>query len=263
MFGRKGITPPPPAAPQDGYAWVDQQLARYDQPGSMGFAQALGQKLFDSSYKFMQNERGVQIEAIVAMLSSVGGHLCLTAVLGELRKERREPADIGMLVVNGADGHSYYFGDAPNRLLCEAEQSFISLVFGAAHQHGAAVSIDMLHAEMKLLAGRVGTPSFLELDLPPNISVDSPLNWARVFTRFVCETVGKHFREAVSGMPMQVPADALAPSFLMPKIIGFAVQQAIDVGHQALDPTTLARIALGCSMRTAKLDPAWVHAAEQ
>ncbi len=264
MFGRKGTTPPPPAAaPLDGYVWVDRHLARYDQPGSIEFAHDLGLRLFDSSYKAMQDERGVRIEAIVAMLSSVGGHLCLYAVLDALAQEQCQPADIGMLVATGADGHDYYFGDAPNRLLCESEQSLLSLVFGAAHQHGGAVSIDMIHAEMKLLAGQIGTAQFLELDLPAEIAVEAPLRWAHHFTRFVIETVGKHFIDSFAGKPIKPPAGGLAPLFLMPKIVGFAVQQAIDVGHQALDPTMLARVAMGCSMRTAKLDPAWVHAAEQ
>jgi hypothetical protein len=243
MFGRKGLGSPQPSAPQDGYAWVDRHLSRYEQPGSMGFAQSLGQGLFDSSYHAMKNERGVQIEAIVAMLSSVGGHLCLVAVLDALRDEGRTPTDIGMLVVSGVDGHNYYYGDAPNRLLCEASESFVSLVFGAAHAHGARVSIEMVHQEMKLLASRSGSPQFLALDLPAGISLDSPLNWARQFTPFVIETLGM-----------------AAPPFMIPRILGFAVQQAIDVGHQSLDPTVLAQIAMGCSMRAAKLDPDWVHA---
>lgn len=259
MFGRKGISAPQPAAPLDGYAWVDQRLARYNQPGSDGFAHSLGLKLFDSSYQAMKGEHGVQIEAIIAMLSSVAGQLCLTAVLDALLDEGRQTPDIGMVTVRGDDGIFYFFGDAPNRLLCEASQSFVSLAFGAAHQHGAAVDIEMLHEEMKKVAQRVGTAGFFELDLPSGVSVDSPVNWARHFTRFVVETTGSHFREAVAHMPMRIPSDAHAPSFLMPKIIGFAVQQAIDAGHRALDPTILARIAMSCSLRTAKLDPVWVQ----
>lgn len=255
MFGKKGLQAAPPAAPQDGYAWVDAHLSRYAQAGSLGFSQSLGLKLFDSAYNAMKSERGVRIEDIVAMLSSVAGQLCLFAVLEALREERRQPRDIGMVTILGNDGRTYHFGDAPNRLLCEAEHSFVSLVFGAAHQHGAKVDLDMVHAEMKTVAGRVGHADFLELDLPTTHSVDSPFNWVRIFTEFVIKATSEHFRKAVANMPMPIPPKTEAPSLLMPRIVGFAVQQAIDVGHKSLDPTILAQIALACSLRTAKLDP--------
>lgn len=38
-------------------------------------------------------------------------------------------------------------------------------------------------------------------------------------------------------------------------MIGFALQQAIDVGRQSLEPMMMTRIALGCALRAAKIDP--------
>lgn len=197
--------------------------------------------LFDRAYQVMADERGVQIEAIVAMLASVGGHLCLTSVLDSLQEAKRTPESIEMVAGRGKDGELYYFGDAPNWLLCEAPYSIISLVFGAAHQHGAQVSLEMLHEEMKKVAERAGTEHFLELD-PQGPKVDSPLNWARLFTSFVKGSV----------------MDGMAPAFRLPIVVGFALQVAIDKGHQALDAMTLARIAMQCALRAAKLDPARV-----
>jgi hypothetical protein len=261
MFGKKGLGAQPPRAPQDGYAYVDAHLARTMEPGSLGFAHAIGQKVFDSAYHALKDERGVRIENIVAMLASVAGQFCLVAVLEALREEGRQPTDIGMVTVAGADGHTYYFGDAPNRLLCEAEHSFVSLVFGAAHQHGGQVSLEMMRAEIGLVARRVGSSDFMALDLPAAHQVDSPLNWARAFTGFVVAEAGKQFREVIAEKMGRAPTDLGAlqvPQFLMPRIVGFAVQQAIDVGHRSLDPTMLARIAMLCSLRSAKLDPEWV-----
>lgn len=261
MFGRKGLqSSPSEPPPQDGYAWIDAHLARYNQPGSMEFAHALGLVLFDSAYHAMKNERGVRIEDIVAMLSSVAGHLCLNTVLDALRSENKRPQDIEMIEMRGHDGQRYFFGDAPNRLLCEAEASFISLVFGAAHQHGGRVSIEMLHAEMQHVAARAGKPDFLELDLPTANQVDSPLDWARHFTPFVQQAMAEHFRQHFKGTEAQALASGGPPDFLKPRIVGFAVQQAIDSGHASLDPTMLAWIAMGCALRTAKLDPERVFA---
>lgn len=245
MFGRKGLgQPSPPSPPVDGREWVLAHLRPTDQPGSMDYAQVLGRQLFDDCYKVMQSDRGVRIEDMVAMLASVGGHLCLAAVLQTLRDEGRGAESIGMVVLRGNDGHTYYFGDAPNWLLCEAPYSLVSLLFGAAHAHGAPVSIEILHDEMRTLAQRAGTEAFLALDLPDAHQVDSPLHWAR------------HFTPMVRGLVLS----GAAPSFRLPIVVAFALQQALDLGHQALDPMIAARIALQCALRAAKIDPERVRA---
>ena len=240
VFGRKGLgSPPPPDQPEDGRAWVDRHFKRNEQPGSMGYAQSIGLRLFDDAYQAMKNERGVRIEDMVAMLASVGGHLSLTGVLQTLHDEGRGPEDIGMVVIRGNDGNIFFFGDAPNWLLCEAPQSLVSLMFGAAHQHGAPVSVEMLHDEMRLVAQRAGTPEFLALNLPPVHQVDSPLSWAHHFVPFVTNSIKQ----------------GGTPDLWAPVVVGFALQQAIDVGRQSLDPMTMARIALACAVRASKIDP--------
>ena len=239
VFGRKGVGKSQPPAPEDGRAWADRHFKRNEQPGSLGYAQSIGLRLFDEGYNAMKNERGARIEDIVAMLSSVGGHLCLTSVLDGLQGEGRGPDDIGMVVIRGHDGNIYYFGDAPNWMLCESPHSLVSLLFGAAHAHGAPVNIQMLHDEMKVVAQRAGTPQFLDLDVPAEHQVDSPLNWARHFAPLVANSI----------------AQGGTPQFWAPTVVGFALQQAIDVGRQSLDPIMMTRIALGCALRAAKIDP--------
>lgn len=240
VFGRKGVsTPQPPASSRDGRQWIIDKLAPTDQPGSMEHAHARGLKLFDDAYNIMKNERGARIEDMAAMLGSVGGHLCLTAVLGELASDRMSRQDIDMALVEGRDGHAYYFGDAPNWLLCEAPYSLISLLFGAASEYGAPVSLEMLQADMALVAQRVGTPQFLDLELPHDHEVASPVEWARQFAPFV--------RNSVFG--------GMAPPVRLPVIVGFALQQAVEVGRQSLDPMLIATIAMKCAMRAAKIDP--------
>lgn len=265
MFGRKGLSGAP-AAPtarpvEDGRAWVDRFLAQYEQPGSMEFAQALGAKLFDASYQAMKDDRGVRIESIVAMLASVGGFFCILPITRALRAQGKSPADIGMLSVQGANGKTYLFGDAPNRLLCEHQLSLISLVFGAADANGGKVSLDLLHAEMGHVASQVGSTDFMKLDLPEANQVDSPDQWLQHFLPFVLDAISEAFigelqRQGMPNVDELAKSTKLPPDFLLHRIVGFALQQAIDVGHTALDPTLLARIALQCAVRTAKFDPA-------
>jgi hypothetical protein len=211
----------------------------------MGYAEHLGKLLFDDAYQFMNRDaRGARIESLVAMLASVGGHLCLLTILEALREEGRQPEDVGMIVMRGHDGHIYLFGDAPNRLLCEAPYSLISMVFGAAQSNGAPVTVEMIHDEMKKVARMAGKTDFLELELPAEHQVDTPLAWAHAFTPLVLQSMAK----------------GGTPAFWRPLLIGFALQQAFDVGKQALDPLMMARIALGCAVRAAKIDPARVAA---
>jgi hypothetical protein len=247
VFGRKGVNQPTVTNQQvtaRARQWAEEHFRRDEKPGSMGYAQHLGKVLFDATYKIMAEERGARIENLLAALASVGGHLCLVAVLEQLRTEGLSPADIGMAVARGADGNTYYFGDAPNYLLCEAQHSLISLVFGAAHEHGAPVSLEMLHQEMGRVAAAVGSPEFLEMDLPADHQVDTPLSWAHVFTPRVVELL----------------SSGGAPAFWRPTIVGFALQQAIDVGRETLEPLMQARISLACAVRAAKLDPERVRA---
>jgi hypothetical protein len=264
MFGRKGLGDAPVSrapAVEDGRAWVDRFLGQYEQPGSMEFTQALGHRLFDASYQAMKDERGVRIEAIIAMLASVGGFFCILPITRALKVQGKLPADIGILTVQGANGMTYLFGDAPNRLLCEHQLSLISLVFGAAHANGGMVSLDLLHAEMSHVASLVGSPELMQLDLPEAHQVDSPDRWVRQFLPFVLDAVSHAFlgelrRQDIPNVEELSKAAKLPPDFLLHRIVGFALQQAIDVGYTALDPTLLARIALQCAVRTAKFDPA-------
>lgn len=268
MFGRKGVdqAPASPASssPQDGRAWVDHHLAKYDRPGAMEFAQALGLKLFDASYHAMKDERGVRIESIVAMLSSIGGFFCILPIQRALVDEGLLPADIGIVTMRGDDSRIYQFGDAPNRLLCEHPMSLISLVFGAAHQHGAAVSLDLMNAELAHVASRAGKPDYMVLELAPEHQVDAPDNWVRHFLPFVLDTLSGSFlseleRQGMPTPPANLPPEAkLPPAFLHARIAGFAIQQAIDVGHQSLNPTILATTAMQCAARTAKIDRSWI-----
>ncbi|MDQ3777246.1 MAG: hypothetical protein M3310_00015 [Actinomycetota bacterium] len=145
-----------------------------------------------------------------------------------------------MLEVEATDGHRYYFGDEPNRLLLESGTSLLSLVLGAAHHHGAPVSLDMVHEAMRRTAQRVGTPEFGKPELPDEHQPAlSPFDWVRHGRRKIVEALDLY----------EVPAA------LRPASVGFALQRAIDEGRKALDPLIAAKLAIECSVPMAKVDP--------
>jgi hypothetical protein len=188
LFGRKKATPQgggPIDGGEDqkslpGHQAVLRHL-REQEVTEPGIRERLaGAILFDYVYDLLKDERGVRIETLIAVLASVGGQECIAPII-ETAPESTTMEQLGVTVVKGNDGRFYFFGDPPNRLLIESEDSLLSLAFGAAQALGAPVTMQMIVDEMKVVASRAGTPEFDALDLAPKHMVDRPAEWARVF----------------------------------------------------------------------------------
>ena len=224
-----------------GHQAVLRHLREREKQEPMIRAEVAGTVVFDLFVQMLRDENGrVRIEDLIAALASLGGHLCLVAVLDTLQERRLAPAQVGMLDVEARDGHHYYFGDEPNRLLLESETSLLSLVLGAAHHHGAPVSLDIVHESMGRTAQRVGTDEFGKTELPPQHQpVMAPFEWVRHGRTKIVEALDLYE----------------VPPLSRPAAVGFALQKAIDEGREALDPLIAAKIAIECSVPMAKVDP--------
>lgn len=243
LFGRKKVTPPtgprePTGDPklQPGHQAVLRHLLEKEKTEPGARERLVGAILFDLAYDLLKNERGVQIEIILAVLASVAGQECIAPIIAAAPNDATMQ-ELGLTVVKGNDGRIYFFGDPPNRLLVEAPDSVISLAFGAAQALGAPVTMTMIHEEMRKVASRVGGADFENLDLPPKHMVDRPTEWARVFRAKLAEALDLY------DVPPMRRATAL----------GYALQKAIDAGKQSLDPLVAAQIVLQCATRTAKV----------
>jgi hypothetical protein len=224
-----------------GHQAVLRHLREREKDEPLVRAQVAGTVVFDLFVQLLRDESGrVRIEDLVAALASLGGHLCVVAVLETINEKRLTPAQVGMLEVEARDGHRYYFGDEPNRLLLESSTSLLSLVLGAAHHHGAPVSLEMVHEAMGRTAERVGTGEFGNPELPDeHRPALSPFEW-----------VSHGRRKLVDALDLYE-----VPLLLRPAAVGFALQRAIDEGREALDPLIAAKIAIECSVPMAKVDP--------
>lgn len=245
LFGRKKVAP---AAGGVGGGSIDTDPK--NQPGHQAVLRHLreqekiepgireqlaGRILFDFTCEIMKDERGVRIENLLAALASVGGMECIAPII-EGAAPGTTMEQLGLTVVQGSDGRMYFFGDAPNRLLVESPDSLISLAFGTAQGLGAAVTMDMIRDEMKLVASRVGSADFELLDLPPAHMVDRPTEWARIFRRKLAEPMDLY----------EVPPMRRATT------IGNAIQRAMVAAKDNADPMMCARVVLQCATRTAK-----------
>jgi hypothetical protein len=245
LFGRKKPTQAAPAADDDeqksqpGHQAVLRHLREQEQ-AEPGIRERLaGGIAFDLAYELLKDERGVRIENLLAMLSSVAGQECIAPILAKAASDGTM-AQSGLTVATGQDGRLYYFGDPPNRLLVESPDSVISLAFGAAQALGAPVSMEMIHKEMAKVASRIGGPDFESLDLPATHMVDRPTEWVRVFRGKMIEALDLY----------EVPPMRRATA------LGYALYKAIEAGKQNLDPFIAAQIVLQCSTRTAKVSVA-------
>lgn len=224
-----------------GHQAVLRHLSERERDEPLIREQVTGTVVFDLFAGILQDESGrVRMEDLIGALASLGGHLCLVAVLDTLKERGLEPREIGMLEVEASDGHRYYFGDEPNRLLLESESSLLSLVLGAAHHYGAPVSLELVHETMKRTADRVGTPDFGRPELPEeNQPALPPFEWVKIGRPRILEALDLYD----------------VPPLARPTTVGFALQRAIDHGHEAIDPLLAARIAIECAVPMAKVDP--------
>jgi hypothetical protein len=225
-----------------GHQAVLRHLAQKEKDDPLIRPQVAAGIVFDLYIRILGADGGrVRIEDLIGALASIGGHLCLFGVMIQLKLKGMTPQQIGMIDVLGKDGHHYFFGDEPNRLLLESPTSILSLVLGAAKSHGAPVTLEMVHEVMKRTADRVGTEEFGRPEIPePHRPVMSPFEWV------------KHSRDNM--------LDALylydVPPLVAPAVAGFALQRAIDEGRSVLDPMMAARLAIECAVPMAKVDPA-------
>jgi hypothetical protein len=66
----------------------------------------------------LTTDKGVHVESAAVALGALAGHACQVLVL-----EHPGPGGVATAIVKGANGQSYYFGDAINAPLAESENS--------------------------------------------------------------------------------------------------------------------------------------------
>jgi hypothetical protein len=202
--------------------------------------QLAGTVLFDFVYQMVKGERGARIEDFLAILGSVGGHACIVGALDTVARSGGKPAGNQLVAMEGKDGNRYYFGDLPNEALLESPLSLLSLTLGAAQAHGGSVSLEKVHDVMRHVASTVGTSEFgIPRITGEHRPGDVPFNYIKHLSARLFEPLDLY----------EVPLNKRASA------IGFAVQKAMDVGKDTLDPTIAADIVTECAVPAAKFAP--------
>ena len=187
----------------------------------------------------LKTERGVHLESLLACLGSVGGFSCHMAARaamnqGELATEG------GLMEVVSADGRTYYFGNAINKLLVESPFSFWNFVRGPADAAGGQlVDVDEI---IDRVARSVGSEAFGLPDLPEQHPIHfPPLECVKSLWPLVMGFLAEHCDTPVEH----------------PQLIGMTTQQLIVEGQSAISPAISTKIVMECAVPMSKVGPTW------
>lgn len=241
FFGKKNVAPPVPSAdPLEGHRHVLAHLAREEAEKPLQRAQVAGHIVFDLIFRILQTDRGCRIEDLVATLAATGGFSCVLAAVSEFGGRDINDGTNDLVTVQTQNGQKYIFGNLTNKYVFESQHSLLSLAMGAAQHVGASLSVEdvndaFAHVSKTLGDSSFGTPRLPKQNMPALPPVEMLRSaWSRVDEALVLYAVN----------PQQKPT-----------AIGFALAEAIDKGHTALDPRLLAQIAIEYAIPTSKLWP--------
>ena len=237
LFGRKsGDAPAPPANPRDMLMAEAIAQLKTDDPlaGPKVGARELNAWLMECA----KSERGVHVETMLAMLGSLAGFACQFAARHALL---RGPGswDTPWAIVSGADGATYFFGDAINHFLLEDRYSFWSLAAGAVAQLGDGDVPDVIPVVQHVTA-TIGSEGFGIIRFPEGTSADDlPIN----YVRNLFPDVQQNF-ERLGLDPGEWPI-----------AFGLAAQEFLDMAREVVPPPVAVLVLMECAIAMAKVDP--------
>lgn len=194
-------------------------------------------EVFQRLLAAMQDDRGVHAESLLCALGALGGYACQASLRAQaVAKGLPETAQLQVVSTKG--GAQYFFGDHLNDLLAGASHSVWSLAGGAA-QHAGAKELPDLQEIFGHCASVVGTAHFGVPRVPDaNRPAAQPLNYLQALWPGLLPTV-KRFCPDPSHWPI---------------LYGLAIQQGIEMGKTALDPTLALRIVMESAVPMSKVD---------
>jgi hypothetical protein len=196
-----------------------------------------GKEIFDRVVNGVKDERGVHMETLLAYLGGLAGYACQFCVRERRIKYGAKSVDSGFTIVTGADGRKYYFGAALNEPLVEGRYSVWSLTAGAVAQLGKP--LPDLRDIVKHSAATVGGARFGIPRMPEGHGLGGPpLDYLKAVWPKILP-IAQRFCDD----PVQLPI-----------VFGIAVQNAIIMAKDVLDPTLAGAIAMECAVSMSKVD---------
>lgn len=199
-------------------------------------AKVAAKEIFGRVIQALQGERGVHIESLLCALGALAGYACQAGVQAQL-DDPALPDPEPFTLVRTNDGTHYYFGNALNAALAESEYSVWSLAAGAAQDAGAAVFPDLADL-FKHVSATIGTADFGVPRLPEDHRPAAlPIDYLQALWQPLLPTVQRFCPDARQWH----------------LVYALALQEAIALGKQALDPALGLQIAMECALPMSKV----------
>lgn len=239
LFGKKDEAAKAASASDPAQEALDRAIAEQKKKDPLIGVKICAQEVVRRLLDAMKDPRGVHVESVIGALGSLAGFACQMGVRAEVARTQQMPAKGDFMVMEGADGRRYFFGDCLNEPLAEGPYSVWSLVAGQAQAMGVAELLS-LEGVFKHVSATVGGPDFGIPRVPEaHRPGDLPQNYVRALWLPLLPLIARY-----SDTPMQWPV-----------LYGIAIQQVMDMGNDVLPPQEALRIAMECAVPASKLDP--------
>lgn len=195
--------------------------------------------------RVMATGQGVHIESLLCALGALAGYACQANLRGQaLALGVAETA--ALTTVELADGQRFYFGDPLNQLLFESPQSVWGLAAGMAQHLGTEPSLDV-PAIFEHVAGTLGEPDFGCPRVPAGHQPgDLPAHYLRALWPTLLPTL-KRFCARPNDWHL---------------LYGLAIQQAMELGREALDPELALALVMESAIPMSHVDFAALQATQ-
>lgn len=240
LFGKKSDKSEVKSNPQE-EALIRAVNAKRKEDPLIG-AKIGGKEITQRLIQALKNERGVHVETLLACIGSLGGFACHMAIREAIVKTGKAKENEVFIVVSGADGKKYYFGDFVNKPLAEDSISFWGLVGGAA-QHLDKDGLPDISAIFAHVTSTVGGKGFGIPQMPDNHRpAELPINLVKSLWPALLPVVDKFCLSPVE----------------RPYLFGFCAQEVIEMGKNAIAPGMAAKLLMECAVPMSKIGPEWL-----
>ena len=185
----------------------------------------------------MKNDKGVHVESLLSALGALAGYSCQSS-LRELAVAKGDDETSVFMIVKGADGKKYFYGDPLNQRLAENQYSVWGLAAGAAQSNGCTTLPDVneifTHVTHTVGGSEFGIPRIPDGHKPGDI----PTNYVKALWPSFLPIIKKFCKQSAE----------------WPILYGSAIQEIIDMSKGVIAPDLALKIVMESAIPMSKVD---------
>lgn len=214
-------------------AAINQAKAQDPLVGVKIAARGLVQNLLNS----MKDEKGVQVESLIILLSSIAGFACQMAIREGLVNSGKITAKEAFIVAKTKDGRKYFLSEMTNHRLVKDQHSFYGIVGYGAQMSGCTKMPDVIEI-FEYISSTLGS-DIIRMPAGFNAPRFSPFEYVSMLWPTYQKMLAKECDD-----PDQWPI-----------LFSFALQEILILAKGVIDPAIAFSVALETAVLMSKIDP--------